>query len=44
MIKKMHVFMLSAIFEKFARVLYDLHNGPYCILFFGEPDIDISEE
>ena len=44
MIKKMHVFMLSAIFEKLARISYDLHNYPYCLFFFGEPNIDIPEE
>ncbi len=44
MIKKMHVFMLSEIFEKFARISNGLINGPYCLFFFGEPDIDIPEE
>ena len=34
---------LSAILEKLVRITY-LWNDTFCILFFGEPDIDIPEE
>lgn len=41
--KNLHIFTVSAILEKLMRISY-LHTGPFCLLFFGEPDIDIPEE
>lgn len=37
-------FFLSKILERFLRISYDLGNGTFCMLFLGEPDIDIPEE
>ena len=41
--KNLHIFSASTIFEKLMRISC-LHTGPFCLLFFGEPDIDIPEE
>lgn len=41
--KNLHIFSVSTIFEKLVRIS-GLYTGPYCLLFFGEPDIDIPEE
>ena len=40
----MHIFMLTNLFKKFERISYYLETGPHCLLFFGEPDIDIPEK
>lgn len=44
MLKNLHIFMLTNLFEKFASTSFFLGTGPHCLLFFGEPEIDIPEE
>ena len=43
MFKTLQANIIYATLEKLICVL-DLQTGPFCLLFFGEPDIAIPEE
>lgn len=43
MLKNLHIFMLSSLFQKYVRI-NPFWTGPHCLFLFGEPDIDIPEE
>ena len=43
MFKPLQANIIYATLEKLICVL-DLQTGPFCLLFFGEPDISIPEE
>ena len=44
MIKSLHTSIVSSILSKIIQLSGGLWPGVYCLLFLGEPDIDIPDE